>query len=250
MNIRYLACCVLLLAACNKKASGSRTREEFCHDWAIAACSAEVVSVCQAASAEACHVSQEAFCRKLVPMNFSDATGDECIAAVKDAYTDADLKASELATVLRLAKPCDGLVSGPKREGDSCMERKDCDASADLQCVRKSNAASGVCEVPEVVGGGRSCTAVQKTCEAGFYCNGANCIEAKASGEDCTIQEECGETGFCGDDGKCAKRLAVGEACTSDRECNAGICYEFQGSQLCTDRIRLARSEPLCDNLR
>lgn len=254
MNARYLAYCMLLVVVCHLSAchknQAPRTREAFCRDWAVAACSMEVVSVCQAESAETCHSSQEAFCRTLVPKDFSDDMGDACIDAVKAAYEDADLKENELAIVLRLAKPCDGLVIGPKNQGESCTEQSDCDASAHLKCVRKSNSDSGLCEVPEEVGGGRSCKVAQKTCSAGFYCDGNNCIEAKASGEDCTIQEECGETGFCGDDHKCADQLAVGDTCKADHECKAGICYEFQGSKVCTSRIRLARAEPLCDKLR
>jgi hypothetical protein len=249
MIARCLILGLVLLAAC-KKQEPPRTREQFCRDWAAAACSEEVISVCQASSAEACHSSQEAFCRKLVPSDFSDANGTVCIDAVRNAYKDADLKDAELATVLKLADPCDALIVGPKGQGDTCTKQSDCDASAGLQCVRKSTSSDGVCEVPEEVGGGRSCKAAQKTCSAGFYCDGNNCIEAKSSGQDCMIQEECGLSGFCGDDGKCADRLAVGDPCNSDGQCKTGICYEFQGNQTCTNRIRLARAEPLCDDLR
>jgi hypothetical protein len=186
----------------------------------------------------------------LVPDGFSDATGDECIAAVKKAYEDADLKSAELATVLRLGAPCDQLVIGPKGLGESCTARSECDTSIGLECVRKSNAEHGTCQHPEPVGGGRSCTAAQKTCEAGFYCNGDNCIEAKSVGSTCTIQEECAPAGFCNDAGQCEKGLATSDPCTADRECATGICYEFVDGKVCTDRLRISRTDPICDDLR
>lgn len=247
---RSLCCCCLLVVACSKEAKPDRTREQFCTDWARAACSEEVISVCQAESAEDCHASQEALCRTLVPKDFSDESGDDCIAAVKDAYKDADLKADELATVLKLGAPCNQIIVGLSDEGESCTDPGDCDASLGLACVRKADAARGTCQLPDEVEGGRDCKAAQKTCTPGFYCNGQNCIEAKDLGDVCTIQEECGEAGFCDVDGACQERLAVNEVCTSDFECGTGICYEFAGDQVCTDRIRLARSEPLCDGLR
>ena len=258
MNSRHLAWCSVGLVlstlwgwGCGNDEKPPRSREAFCRDWAKAACSKEVLSVCQAESAETCHDAQEDFCRDLIPEDFSDVMGDECIAAVKDAYKDADLKAAELATVLRLATPCDQLIVGPKEEGESCSERSDCDTSLGLECVRKAGDDAGKCEVPEEVGAGRKCDAAQKTCPVGFYCDGSNCIEAKDLADDCTIQEECGEGGFCGDDGKCAEQLELDNTCTRDLECATGICYEYQpGDKVCTDRIRLARSEPLCDALR
>lgn len=239
------------LWGCGEDKKPPRSREAFCRDWAAAACSKDVLSVCQAESAETCHDSQVAFCKTLLPDDFADVMGDECIEAVKDAYKDADLKASELAVVLRLAAPCDQLVVGPKEENESCKDRSDCDTSLGLECVRKAGEDEGKCEIPEQVGAGRSCAAAQKTCEVGFYCDGKNCIEAKEIGDDCTIQEECGEAGFCGTDGVCAERLALSKTCEHDLECATGICYEDgSGDKVCTDRIRLARADPLCDTLR
>jgi hypothetical protein len=249
MYLRALACGLLLFAACVKH-KAPRSREGFCIDWAAAACSDEVVSVCQAKSVQACRDAQSTFCRSLVADGFSDATGDECINAVKKAYEDADLKSAELATVLRLGPPCDQLVIGPKSQGDSCTSRSQCDTSIGLECVQKSNADHGNCEHPTEVGGGRNCEAAQKTCEPGFYCNGSNCIEAKSPGDTCTIQEECAPAGFCDDTGMCKKSLATSDPCTTDLECATGICYEFVDGKVCTDRLRLSRTDPICDDLR
>jgi hypothetical protein len=252
MNVKHLVLGSLslsLMLACEGD-KDPRTREVFCRDWAAAACSEDTVSACQAASAEECRHSQEDFCRDLVPeKGFSDAYGDTCIDAVSAAYEDADLKGDELGTVLKLAQPCDKLNAGPKERGESCSMNSDCDAPAGYVCVMKSDQEKGSCEIPEETGAGRDCSAAQKTCPSGFYCNGENCVEAKDVGEKCTIQAECGDTGYCDKD-KCAARATVGSACNADYECAAGICYEFEGKKTCTDRIRLARAEPLCEDLR
>jgi hypothetical protein len=246
---RLLVCC-LALVACGEDEAEPRTREQFCQDWAKAACNDEVVSVCQAEGPDECRQSQEDACRKLVTDDFSDAKGQACIDAVGDAYEDANLRDEELATVLRLAAPCDQLLKGTKGTGDSCTKRSDCDAPSGFDCVKKADKATGTCQIPEITGAGRKCDADQKTCEPGFYCDGDNCVEAGDVGDDCTIPEQCGETSYCNDLGECAERAATGESCSSDTECTTGICYEFDGDQECTDRIVVSRSEPICDDLR
>jgi len=227
-----------LATSCGEDDKPPRSREQFCRSWAEAACSTDVVDVCQAADREACIDSQDEFCHDLVPEDFADSNGDECIEAVKAAYRDADLDEDELLIVLRLGEPCNELVVGPSEEGDSCTENTDCDASAGLECVRKADSDKGTCQVPMEVGGGRDCEAAQKTCELGFYCDGENCLEAKEADEECTIQEECAEATFCSSAGVCTDAAAVGDACGEDYECARGICDEGR----CTSRIRLARS--------
>src|SRR4029077_16765067 len=126
------------------------------------------------------------FCRSLVPdASFSDAHADACLGAVSDAYADASLRDEELATVLRLGAPCDQLLTGPKDRGESCTTRRDCDASSGFDCLKKGDASKGTCQIPEEVGGGRDCSAAQKVCTTGFYCDGDHCVEGKDVGEDC-----------------------------------------------------------------
>lgn len=239
----------MLLSACTGDKE-PRTREQFCRDWAAAACSEETVSACQASNAEECRQSQEDFCRDLVPKEgFSDVYGDECIDAVSAAYEDADLRAAEIATVLRLGAPCDKLIVGVKERGESCAADGDCDAPGGYVCVMKSDKKTGTCEIPQEVGAGRDCSAAQKSCPSGFYCNGEYCVESRDVGAKCTIQGECGETGYC-DAGKCAERVEVDGDCSADHECASGICHEFIGEKTCTDRIRLAKAEPVCAELK
>ena len=141
-------------------------------------------------------------------------------------------------------------MSGPKGEGESCATRLDCDAAAGFDCVLKADSARGTCEVPEEVGGGRDCSAQQTVCEQGFYCDGENCIEGKDVGENCAIDAECATGAFCDEDGTCREQHDVDAACTTDTQCLSGLCYEFEGETVCTDRIVLSRSEPVCDDLR
>lgn len=244
----------MALSACGllgdeDEGNDSRTREEFCRAWASAACNEEVVSVCQAADAEACRQSQEDFCRTLVPDDFSDEHGAACIDAVESAYADGDLSGAELLTVRRLGEPCDRLGIGPKEQGESCEERADCDASGGFDCVIKSDAAQGVCEIPEIVAPGEDCDAAQQVCTAGFFCNGENCIAGMDIGDACERNEECGDEGYCDANGECAERFAVSEPCTDDAQCATGICYELEAEQVCTNRVVLSRSEPVCEDL-
>ena len=242
-----IAC--LSLAACKEDEPEPRSREVFCRDWAIAACSEEVVSVCQAADAESCRQSQEDFCRTIAPESFAGDRSDMCIEAVAAAYADGDLSGSELLTVRLLAEPCHQLSRGTRGEGQSCMERNDCNSAAGFDCVKKSDRMSGTCEIPEMSGPGEDCEADQQICTTGFFCNGENCIAARDEGDPCMHHEEC-EDGFCDVDGACAARFDIGDPCDDDAQCGAGICYDFDGELVCANRIVLTRTEPICEDLR
>jgi hypothetical protein len=244
---------LLFLASCSgTDEKRARTREAFCQDWATSACSSAVVSACQATDAEACRLKQQEFCQDLVPTTFSDAGGDACLAAVGAAYADADLTGEELVTVLELGGDCSGVVGGSAGRGESCMSSRDCQQGAGgYECVIKGGQSQGTCQIPEPVAAGLKCAAAQQVCMPGFYCNGANCIEAKGLAEPCANDEECGETGWCGPDAMCAARLAVNEACTNSKQCLSALCYSFASEDsTCVDRLRLSRSEPVCANLR
>jgi hypothetical protein len=227
------------------------TPSSFCRRWAAAACSDEVVSACQAADVDDCRASQASFCLGQLPSNgFAAARADECLEAVKDAYSDADLTSDELAVVLRFSAPCDRLVRGSSAEGDACESRRDCDGPG-LDCVFKRGLPAGSCQLGETVGAGQDCSAVNAVCEAGFYCNGDNCIAGEKLGDPCSSNAQCGSTGFCGPTSVCEARRAVNQSCGFDEQCSSGLCYEFSaGDQVCTDRVRLSRTETLCEELR
>ena len=238
-----------LVFGCGEDAH-ERTRTEFCADWADAACSAQTVSACQAADAAACQKSQTSACLDLVPEGFSDAKGGACIDAVKAAYQDGDLRGDELGVVFKLEGPCASIIKGPGAAGDDCDSDRDCNAPEGLVCVRKGSTEEGTCQKPVVVAAGRDCSGAAKVCDEGFYCNGENCIESKPSGRDCLLQEECASGLFCNQEGKCQAGRKVSESCESDLECQSGICLTDGDETVCTDRVVLARSEPICDTLR
>ena len=237
-------------AGCSSSAEPAQTREGFCRDWAAKACSAEVVSACQAESAEACRLTQQAACQKVIPDGFVADNAEACLTAVGNAYQDADLNATELATVLRLGSPCDRLVRGPRGSGDSCKATSECDAVAGFSCVVKGSDSEGTCQQSRVVQPGFACDALPETCSDGFYCNGENCVAGKDTGSPCSTQQECGSAGYCATDGTCAERFAVRTECTADYECQSGLCFTFDAQRICVDAIRLSPTEPLCDELR
>ena len=246
-----LAFVLVLPFACSADSSKGETREDFCGRWGSAVCSDDVASTCGAANADACRLSQERFCLTLVPSNgFVADRADACISAVKSAYSDLDLTADELATVLRLAAPCDQLVRGPRGTGESCMSRLECDGPGGYDCVFKAGEASGRCEKPAVAQPGRDCSADNAVCTDGFYCNGSNCIEGATTGNACMRNDQCA-SGFCGPTKLCTAGLAVNAPCTLDEECASSLCYRFSATErVCTDRVRLSRTDPLCDNAR
>jgi hypothetical protein len=225
-------------------------RDEFCNRWARAACSDAVVSACQASNADECRRTQADFCRTLAPEEVASTGRDECIASVAAAYRDADLRGEELAVVLRFGGACARTVAGTAAAGDSCETSSHCDVSHGFACIKKSDTGMGTCQKPETVDPGRACEALPKTCSEGFFCDGHNCIETLAQGEPCMIHEQCGASGFCDDAGKCTARLAVNDSCKTDAQCARGICAELAAEHVCTDRVVLARADPLCANLR
>jgi hypothetical protein len=239
--------------ACASSDDSPDTPSSFCERWAAAACSDDAISACQAADAGDCQTSQNRFCREQLPEGeFSGARSAECIDAVEAAYADADITADELFTVLRFAAPCDRLVRGQRREGEACDARLDCDGPAGFDCVFKSGQNTGTCQLPESVGPGQDCSAANAICGPGFYCNGDNCIAGEGPGEACTSHEQCGDTGFCGLESRiCEPRLAINSTCELDEQCATGLCYTFSTTRrVCTDRIRLSPSEPMCADLR
>lgn len=238
------------LACSSDDPEPERTRADFCEAWADAACSERTVDACQADGVDDCRIAQQTFCLDLVPETFADDTADTCLKAVSDAYADADLNSEELRTVLRLGAPCDRLVRGPKDQGEVCTSSRDCDGPAGYSCVLKGAAVAGTCQVPESIGPGRSCAAAQQVCQTGFFCDAQNCVEYLDVGAACTNHEECGDLGYCAA-GVCQERLGINSSCVDDIECRSGVCFTFgSGERVCTDTLRLSRSEPHCDTLR
>jgi hypothetical protein len=100
-----------------------------------------------------------------------------------------------------------------------------------------------------VVNPGLDCSADNAVCTEGFYCDGDNCIGGGEAGDSCVRNDECAE-GYC-DSGTCVAGRAIAAACTDDEQCASGLCYAFSATErVCTDRVRLARTDPLCEDLR
>lgn len=232
--------------------SDTMSASEFCDNWGERACTEEVVSVCQAPDVEACRQAQSATCLERIPANlFSAEAAAQCLDAVRRAHEDADLTAEELQTTLRLEAPCDQLIAGPVEEGEDCTEHADCNTPAGYTCVFKGGEELGTCQIPVVVDPGYECDDAASICTAGFFCDGNNCIANRDPGDACDNDDECGRNGFCDSSGTCQDALELNDECDADVQCAAGICYEFSAAeQVCTDRIRLSRSEPICDDYR
>jgi hypothetical protein len=254
--MKQLTCLLVLSIMASACSSDDEEEPEtaatFCERWAEAACADEVVSACQAAGVDQCRASQAARCLGALPAGeFSGASADQCIEAVEAAYEDADITPDEIRAVLRFEAPCDQLVKGSAAEGEACATRADCDAPGGFDCVFKGAQTAGTCLLPTRVGAGQDCSAPEAACGAGFYCDGNNCIAGENVGEPCTSSRQCSSTSFCGAAGLCEARGAIGTSCELDEECTSDLCSSVSATEaVCTDRVRLARSEPLCEDLR
>lgn len=249
-SIFSVALCALVASAA-LSVSGCQadplTGDEFCEKWADAACGPEVLSACQKRESQ-CQASQAASCRDWLPDDFQDVGVEDCLNAVREAYSDADLSAAELDIVWRLGAPCSSIVVAGE-SGATCERDADCTSSAGLTCVLKDR-ATGTCQRAEIVKAGFRCTQPNQTCEPGFYCNGENCIVAADAGDSCKNDTQCGEGLFCEDE-ECEEQLPMGADCTNDRECESQICYEVDvDERVCVNRIRLSPAEPACDQLK
>ncbi len=229
----------------------------FCQAWGKAACNAEVVDACGASDADACARSQQGFCLNIVDIvGYNSQHAQECLDAVKAAYTDANLDAEELEVVLHLADPCHRLIKGSGNAGATCSENADCNTLDDLRCVIKPGQTQGSCQVPEEVGGGDRCDGPEQVCAEGYYCSVSNCIAYKDLGDACTYDAECSPENRCnavaGADGECIARLEDTEICTADAECQSHICARSVNATegVCVSDIRLSAAIPLCEDLR
>jgi len=250
----------LSLAACSsdepgpKKTTDTSLRNEsaFCTAWAKAACNDDVVVNCDEVDTETCVQHQSAFCQGLVPFGYSSKRAQECVDAVKDAYADAELDATELDTVLHLGGACSHLVAGVNTEGESCTEPTDCDTVKDYTCVIKAGEQTGTCQIPRVQDNGEACDAAAMICNPEAYCDGYNCLVKRAAGKACTYDAMCQDGNRCevaadAVDGQCAPKLALKESCTGDAECASNIC--LSGTQKCTSRVVLTGESSVCVNL-
>ncbi len=258
-----------LVVACSGSEEGPGTETNtlatpgsFCKAWAAAACNDSVVDYCDpgAANADGCKLSQEEYCRDLLPTGYNSKNAQACIDAVKEAYTDADLSSEELGIILNLDAPCDKLIKGGGGAGDTCMTSTDCNTLEDLKCVVKPGDSSGTCQVPATVGGGQKCSAADQVCDSGFYCDGSNCLAYKDLGDTCGSDPECAPEQRCNlieSDGgaamgECVQRKETGADCLADAECQSHICAIPRGadSGVCVSQVRLSAESAFCQDLR
>lgn len=238
-------------------ADPNATVSKFCANWGKAACSARTVTACSGAEqatealTNGCSESQAAFCEGLLPTTgYNPSRAVECLNAVKNAYSDGNLSAAELDTVRHRGAPCDHLVKGAQGKGGSCTSNDDCDTVQNYLCILKSG--EGSCEIPTVVANGTSCAAPEASCNDGFYCDGANCVQSRAIAARCAADFECATGLICDPDTlKCVARVSQTE-CTKDNDCTTNVCSIPVGSGTgrCVSTVILAPSEGLCLDLR
>lgn len=261
MKLRLLLLSLMAgLAGCSSTDANSDPNSnvtKFCENWGKAACSSAVVLACSGADkltdalTQTCIDKQQAFCEGLLPSNgYSSAEAQQCLNAVKDAYSNAVLTAKEVSTVRHRGDPCNHLIKGPQSKGGSCSSDDDCDTVHDYLCIAKSG--EGSCQIPSVVANGTSCEAPEASCNLGFFCDGSNCVQSKASGKACNADFECATGLSCDPDtSKCTARVSQTE-CTKDDDCTTNVCSIPSGASTgrCVDKIILAPSEGICEDLR
>lgn len=230
----------------------------FCGNWAKAACSAPVVQACagvdkvDASLTDACVMSQRVFCEDLLSpaKGYSSQKATQCLNAVQEAYKDARLTATEIATVRHRGEPCNHLIKGPQGAGESCGSDDDCDTVKDYLCVKKSG--EGTCQIPKLVENGDPCSAPDSACSPGYYCGiDEACVKSKAVGKTCAADFEC-ETGLVCDSttSKCTEKVSP-ESCTQDADCTTNVCdIPYKASEgRCVSSIILSGTTSVCTDL-
>jgi hypothetical protein len=254
---------LLAFSACTVEANGPKdtvdpavkNQQAFCTTWAKAACNDTVVANCSEADTATCVLHQSAYCQTLVPdIGYSPDQAQNCVDAVKAAYADAALDATEALVVLRLGGACSHLVAGPAKAGEACSADTDCDTTKNYSCVLKGGDAAGTCQIPTIQANGAPCDGLAMTCGGGAYCDGENCLVKKAKDKACTYDAMCADGLRCNvpadstdGSGTCDDKLAPKAACSFDGECASGFCYE--NTMVCTTRVVLTGADHICDNL-
>jgi hypothetical protein len=254
----FAACSV---AACSGGATGPkdtaddtlRTQTAFCTAWAKAACNDTVVSNCDEVDKATCIQNQSAFCETLVPSSgYSSKRAQNCLDAVRAAYSDAELDASELDVVLRLGGDCSHLIAGPNKVGEVCSEPNDCNTVQNYTCVIKAGETTGTCQIPQIQANGAPCDGLAMICNAEAYCDGQNCLLREAAGKTCTYDAMCEDGDLCDipadsadGSGKCAAKAALRATCSADSDCASNICLTGK----CTSKVVLTTESSVCQNL-
>lgn len=232
------------------------TANDFCAAWSERACNTDVVNNCSQEGGEkaSCRASQKAFCKTLLgDAKYRRDAAEECLAFVKSAYADAELRASEAAVVLKLGSPCAQVVG---RGGELCERDSDC---SDGVC-ETDDAGIGTCRI---AGGFRCDPGGEVTCASEFYCNDRDICEVRGStGDTCESDGQCASNQRCkitvveadpdadppveeSTSGECVARLATGEDCEQDDECQSRWCLDGE----CTVRVILSDQTSICDAL-
>lgn len=263
--MRKLSFVLLGLATCFAACSSHEdppdpfaTVSQFCLAWGQSACTATPVTVCAGADAvtdsltQACVTSQAAFCGGLLPITgYNSAQAVVCLNAVKAAYSDGRLTASEVDTVRHLGEPCNHLIKGPRAKGESCTTDDDCDTLQNYECIIKGDATTGTCQLPVVVANGNACDAADATCNTGYYCDG-NCVQKRNASASCTSDMQCDPALICDPDtSKCIAKVSP-KSCMVDSDCTLNnVCDIPLGSASgkCLQTIQLSPSETLCQDL-
>jgi hypothetical protein len=257
--VRGLLCSVAFLwVACGSDEKNDPLDEVsgFCAEWGERACSEIAIRRCSSGSEEECQSAQMDFCLDLVPARLYNKEGaKDCLAAVQEAYDDAELDGEERATVESLGGDCQAVLSGDGELDDECTKDTECDVANDLVCVSRLDEESGTCQVPVEVGGGRGCSRADQVCEADFYCDEKrDCIEKQEVDDECTLAVPCKDNLNCAapEDsgvGVCTEKLGAGDECEWDEECATGICRGIN-SMICAHVIVLDLDQPICEHFR
>ena len=219
----------------------------FCDAWSKYACNKDVVDKCsEEPDVDKCVVSQTDFCLGLVDSDeYVKKGAEECLGAVKKAYSDTRITAEEAQVVLRLQAPCDRILGGGE---PSCKSEGDCADYEDTSCEKPAGASVGTC----VIDGGYDCKSDELSCASEFYCDeDKNCVRRLEEDETCTADSECVPELKCVvsvDDPEvsvCAPRKETGEACKAHDDCQSHFCANNE----CTSRVDLNTLADLCDDL-
>lgn len=233
------------------------TVEGYCAARAESECAAIVVTKCGSKDQTACEKARAASCLAEIPQGttYVPDGAASCVAKTRDAYSDGQLTAAEVAAV---QAACARVFSGPGGVRAPCTVDADCSSAMNLSCVVRPDphgaAPTGKCLTPREVAPGESCAGEADVCTADFFCNPmSKQCDARAGGGDscspeykpCVAGYKCPTSIF---GGACTALAQAGEPCTSDPQCAHALCSKAKGAQegTCADVIALSPLSAAC----
>ncbi|HEY4119153.1 MAG TPA: hypothetical protein VGM56_14905 [Byssovorax sp.] len=235
--------------------------EGFCEQYAIAKCSAPIVSNCYGAvgasldaDTNSCIAATETLDRcNPSGLPYHEENAANSLATIAQVYSDGEVDGPEADDneLADLADALDSVFYKALPENTTCTANNDCDYGSGAACV--IHAGKGTCQFPVEATPGDSCALISAQCDPNYYCGTElACIAVQGTSAPCHDDTECG-SGKCGASGHCATLIRDGLSCSLASECAGGFCLFPEGDTMnghCSGDDTFSATSASCESLR